>query len=189
MSPPPGYRKKMVRPGQDHPLVATYSEVQVSKGIAFYGELNRKREGLKREDGFIEKCFELYGWDDTTTIRVYMRETVARIATELFYSNYSLAVRNVNRRLEGGVVDREHGFVAVSVRATEPELEALLEYIRPGSSYYVYDGEESKYVPGDTASSEFIIVKVDDALQPERFWRRSQSFISRIEVVEEKRYG
>ena len=111
-----------------------------------------------------------------------MRETVQRIAAELFFSEYGLEVTNVYRADRDGIEDRNHGYVVVTVEATEGEIDALEEYIRPGASYFVYDGEESKYRKGDTAASEFIIVKTDEPVQPARFWRRNQSFIERMET-------
>jgi hypothetical protein len=178
-----GYEKKILRPGNDCPLSSTYSEEQVARRIAFYGELNRKRDSLPKRSPVVERHFILHGWNNTTTVRVYMRETVTRIAVELFFSNYSLEVSNRYNRFPGGKIDRDRGFVTVSVTATQVEIETLLGYLKPGTSYYVYDGEESKYVPGDTGSSEFIIVKKDDPHQPERYWRRSQSYIARVEEL------
>ena len=180
--PPPGYVKKIVNPGHDFPLSATFYPEQIEKRISFYRELNLQRERIVRRDTFIETRFALYGWDDTTTVRVYMRETVSKITAELFFSDYTLEVSNVLWKGADGRVDKDHGYVVITVRATEPEIDALAAYIHPGASYYVYDGEEAKYVAGDTASSEFIIVKPDEAVQPSRFWRRSQSFIARVET-------
>jgi hypothetical protein len=180
--PPKGYVKKIVHPGQGCPLAETFSDVQVQKRISFYEELNRKRDRLKRDGKRRCKRFVLYGRDDTTTVRVYMRETVQRIAAELFYSDYVLEVTNVYRTGREGKEDRGHGYVVVTVEATEGEIEALEEYIHPGASYFVYDGEESKYTKGDTAASEFIIVKPDEPVQPARFWRRNQSFIELMET-------
>ncbi len=178
------YLKKIVNPGCDCPLTETFTRQQVKKRIAFYKELNRKREGLPRERELVAQKFALYGWRDTTTVRVYMRETVSKIAAELFYSHFSISIKNVNFKSKNGKLDKDHGYVIVSVRATVPELKVLFEYIKPGASFFVYDGEESKYVPGNTAVSEFIITKKGDSLQPEKFWRRSQSFIARIEELD-----
>ncbi len=180
LAPPATYKKKLM--GEDCPLSETFSEEQIRRRVAFYRELNEQRDTFPRTAGEVEREFALYGWDHTTTVRVYMRETVTRIAAELFYSDYDLVVENVNFRKKNGERDKDHGCVLFHVRAQESEIRALCEYIRPGSSYYVYDGEEKKYLPGNTALSEFIITKPEDPLQPKRFWRRSQSFIS--EVVE-----
>ena len=182
---PAQYRKKVVNRGSGSPLSDTYTATQIMKRISFYAELNRKRDSLKRTERFVQKRFALYGWDDTTTVRVYMRETVSRIAAELFYSRYALAVSNVYREGRDGAIDRNHGHVVVTVRATQPEIDAMLQYIREGASYFVYDGEKSKYSAGNTDASEFIIVKPDEKMQPKHFWRRSQSFISRIEELED----
>ena len=46
----------------------------------------------------------------------------------------------------------------------------------------MYDGEEGKYLAGDTERSEFIIAKVDDPVQPAAFWR-SQSYIAAVEEI------
>ena len=180
--PPKGYVKKVIHPGQGCALTETFTDVQVQKRISFYEELNRKRDGLRRDGKRRRKRFVLYGRDDTTTVRVYMRETVQRIAAELFFPDYQLEVTNVYRTGRKGKEDRDHGYVVVTVEATEGEIEALEEYIHPGASYFVYDGEESRYRKGDTAASEFIIVKPDEPLQPARFWRRNQSFIERMET-------
>ena len=179
------YLKKIVNPGSDCPLTETFTRQQVKKRIAFYKELNRMREGLPRERELAAQKFALYGWKDTTTVRVYMRETVSKIASELFYSNFSISIKNVNFKSKNGKVDKDLGYVIVSVRATVPELKALFEYIKPGASFFVYDGEQSKYVLGNTAASEFIITKEGDPLQPEKYWRRSQSFIASIEELGE----
>ena len=180
LAPPGSYKKKLM--GEDCPLSETFSKEQIRRRIAFYRELNELRDSLPRSTKDVEREYALYGWNHTTTVRVYMRETVARIAAELFYSDYDLVVENVNFRKKNGEKDKEHGCVLVQVRARESEIRALCEYIRPGSSYYVYDGEEKKYCPGNTALSEFIITKPEDPVQPKRFWRRSQSFVS--DVVE-----
>ena len=183
--PPPGYRKKLLNPGSDCPLSETFTPEQVERRIAFYRELNEKRNRLPQEGKQVLTKFALHGWDDSTTVRVYMRETVAKISQELFNSDYSLSIENVHLRDRNGKIYKDCGHVVVTLRATEPELHALFEYIKPGASYYVYDGEESKYVPGDTSASEFIITKPEDTLQPNRFWRRSQSFIAWIEELKE----
>jgi hypothetical protein len=180
LEPPRGYTKKIVNPGGGCPLVETYTREQVGRRIAFYRELNRRRDGLPRESPPAEKRLALYGWADTTTVRVYMRETVLKISQELFRPGSSVTVENVHDH-----DDKERGYVLVSVRATETEILSLLEYIRPGAGYYVYDGEKSKYVAGNTAASEFIIAKTDDPIQPARFWRRSQSFIAAMEETSE----
>jgi hypothetical protein len=177
---PATYQKKLF--GEDCPLAETFSEEQIRKRISFYPELNQHRERIARNTPVLEKTFVLCGWDHTTTVRVYMRETVARIAAELFFSDYDLYIENINFKKKNGERDKDHGCVAVRVHARESEISKLREYIHPGSSYYVYDGEEKKYRPGNTGESEFIITKPEDPLQPERFWRRSQSFIS--DVVE-----
>lgn len=176
--PPPSYRKKLINQGGDCPLIRTYTEAQVSKRIAFYEELNEKRKQLPKEGNPVERRYILRGWEETTTVRVYMRETVSRIARELFWSVSRVSVENLNEK-----GDKDRGCAVLSVRATRPEIDALLEYIRPGAAYYVYDGEEGKYLAGDTERSEFIIVKVDDPVQPAAFWRRSQSFIAAVEEV------
>lgn len=185
--PPAGYEKKRLVPGGDFPLVKFFTPEQVRRKIAFYEELNEKREGIQKSGKVIEISLALHGWEDTTTVRVYMRETVMKIAAELFWSDYNISVQNVNKHKDDGRLDKDHGYVLLRVKATEPEIIALFEYIRPGASYYVYDGEESKYVPGKTEESEFIITKIDDPHQPPGYWRRSQSFISRI-VLHELRY-
>jgi hypothetical protein len=182
---PARYRKKIVNRGSGRPLSKTYTATQIAKRISFYAELNRKRGSLERTDRVVEKRFALYGWDDTTTVRVYMRETISRITAELFHSKYALTVSNVYQESRDGNIDRGHGHVVVTVRATQPEIDALLQYIGEGASYFVYDGEKSKYSAGNTDASEFIIVKPDENLQPENFWRRSQSFIARIEELED----
>ncbi|MBI5061080.1 MAG: hypothetical protein HZB67_02100 [Candidatus Aenigmarchaeota archaeon] len=179
--PPQNYEKKIF--GRcDCPLTETYTPEQVRRKIAFYQELNEKRNSLE-EAAPIEKKFALYGWDDTTTVRVYMREAISKIAAELLMSNYTLSVENINRKTSDGKVDKDHGYVTVSIKAAPDEISALLEYIKPGSSYYVYDGEESKYIEGNTAESEFIIVKIDDPKQPKNFWRRNQSFVARTDKL------
>jgi hypothetical protein len=179
--PPEDYVKKIVHPGQGRPLTETFSAEQVQKRVSFYEELNRKREEIRRDAETVQRRFALYGRDDTTTVRVYMRETVQKIAAELLFSDYRLEVSNIYRTDNDGREDKDHGYVAVAIRATEGEIEALEEYIHAGTSYFVYDGEESKYRKGDTAASEFIIVKPDEPVQPLRFWRRSQSFIALME--------
>jgi hypothetical protein len=178
LKPPESYIKKILNPGGDCPLILTYTRDQVDKRIAFYRELNAKRERMPRGGRPVEKSLALYGWEDTTTVRVYLRETVTKIAQELFVSNCQISVENVR---EGE--DKDHGYVLVSVRATATEIHALVGYIRPGASFFVYDGEESRYVAGNTAASEFIVTKVDDPVHPTRYWRRSQSFIAAMEEV------
>jgi hypothetical protein len=59
-----------------------------------------------------------------------------------------------------------------------------MHYLKAGSSYYVYDGEQSRYVAGKTDASEFIIVKPEETVQPEKYWRRSQSYIMRVEQLQ-----
>jgi hypothetical protein len=178
LKPPESYTKKVLNPGGDRPLVETYTRDQVDRRIAFYRELNGKRDETPRGGRPVEKRLALYGWEDTTTVRVYMRETVMKIARELFWSSGEVSVGNVQ---EGN--DKDHGYVLVSVRATAAEILSLVEYIRPGAGFFVYDGEEDKYAAENTAASEFIITKVDDAVQPARYWRRSQSFIAAMEEV------
>ena len=178
---PPGYKKKIVNPKASCSLSATFSAVQIAKRISFYPELNEKRNQLIRSRDLVTKRFALHGCDGTTTVRVYMRETVSRIAAELFYSDYSLSVENVYSEGVDGTLDRNHGYVVVTLRATRTEIDALLEYVGEGASYYVYDGEQSKYVTANTEASEFIIVKPDETVQPETYWRRSQSFIMNVE--------
>ncbi len=207
LQPPRSYKKKIINPGGDCPLSAAFSLEQVEKKIAFYEKLNRQREEITGQgnqrmsgpaayrssagfgsgrgyssgspepvpNGFrtLKKQLLLLGWEDTTTVRVYMRETVMKIIENLFFSDYELDVRNVK-------TDKDHGRVEIICTAADREFDALGKYIYPGASYYVYDGEESKYVPGDTAASEFIITRPVDPLQPENFWRRSQSFIAGI---------
>jgi hypothetical protein len=180
LEPPRGYTKKIINSGGDLPLIETYTREQVDRRIAFYRELNSKRDGLPRAGPLSEKRLALYGWADTTTVRVYMRETVLKIAHELFWSLFAVSVENVHER-----EDKDRGYVLVSVRATEAEIMGLVEYIRPGAGFYVYDGEEAKYFAGNTAASEFIITKTDDPIQPARFWRRSQSFIAAMEEAAE----
>jgi hypothetical protein len=183
--PPKGYIKKIINPGGDCPLSQTFSQDQVKRRIAFYQELNIQKKLLKRKTGIVHKKYALIGWKDTTTVHVYMRETVSKIVQELFFSEYVLSVENVSIKRENGALDKERGYVSLSLSATEPEIEALLRYIIPGASFFVYDGEKLKYVAGNTAKSEFIITKLEDPQQPERFWRRSQSFIYRVLEVEE----
>ena len=196
---PQGYQKKIVNSGPGRPLTETFTAEQVAKRISFFHELNKKREALKRSGSFETRRYALYGFDNTTTVRVYMRETVSRIAAELFFSDYALTVENVYARCRGGsrarvthgramrnpgVRDPNYGHVQVTVSATRAEIEALMEYLKEGSSYYVYDGQRVRYVAGNTAASEFIIVKPDEILQPVSFWRRSQSYIYRVEELE-----
>ena len=88
------YQKKIVNRGPGCPLLDTYTAVQIAKRI-FCLELNEKREQLIRSGELATKRLALYGCDSTTTVRVYMRETVSRIAAELFYSDYSFSVENV----------------------------------------------------------------------------------------------
>jgi hypothetical protein len=185
--PPAGYEKKKIIPGGDFPLEKFFTPEQVRRKIAFYEELNRRRDEIPKTGRVVELELALHGWEDTTTVRVYMRETVMKIASELFWSDYNISVQNVNKQRDDGRFDKDHGYVLLRVKATEPDIIALFEYIRPGASYYVYDGEESKYVPGKTEESEFIITKIDDPHQPSSYWRRSQSFISRI-VLHRMRY-
>lgn len=183
LTPPENYQKKIENPSDSYPLSETFTSIQVEKRIAFYQELNEKRREIKEASlgspELVRKSFALYGHDQTTTVRVYMRETVTRIAAELFSSDYSISVENTNHRIKDQI-DKDHGHVVVSVQATAREIDALLNYIHPGASFYVYDGEKSKYTPGDTSSSEFIVTKVDDHLQPQKYWRRSQSFIASV---------
>lgn len=182
LKPPAGYEKKRIIPGGDCHLEKFFTSEQVRRKITFYEELNRRRVRIPETGKVIELELALHGWEETTTVRVYMRETVMKIAAELFRSNYTLSVQNVNRQKEDGGIDKEHGYVLLRVKAMEPEIVALFEYIKPGASYYVYDGEECKYVPGKTEESEFIITKIDDPEQPSSYWRRSQSFISRVVI-------
>ena len=178
--PPPDYIKKIVNTGDSCPLSETYTREQINRRIAFYEELNRVRDQLPREKNSAQKKFALYGWRNISTIRVYMREKVSRMAKELFFSDYSISVKNVYITMSAGNTDKDRGYVVVVLKATIAEIEALMNYIKPGSSYFVYDGEFSKYVPGKTEDSEFIITKVKDQKQPKKFWRRSQSFIAGI---------
>lgn len=178
---PANYQKKLLGDG-DCPLTDTFTPEQVDRRISFYKELNEKREHIPKASDIVEKKYALYGHDDTTTVRVYMRETASRIAAELFWSDFTVKVENVNKKTAAGT-DKDHGYVVVTVKATMPEIRALLEYLRPGSSYYSYEGEQSKYVAGDTSKSEFIITKTDDLKQPKRFWRRSQSFIAKVKEL------
>ena len=186
-TPPPEYKKKIINPGGDYPLSRWFSPEQIARRITFYEDLNRKRDGLCRKGPWVRRRVRLYGWDDTTTVRVYMRETVGRICRELFFSDYGLEVTNVYPDR----ADRDHGHVEFTVHATAGEVDMLLSYLAPGASYFVYDGEEARYVPGDTASSDFIIAGADDPVRPLRYWRRSQSFIGRVEVEDEpgRRYA
>jgi hypothetical protein len=185
IKPPEGYKKKIIRRGESFPLIETFSSEQIARRVSFYHELNRRRAQLGAEGTPVVRRCALHGWENTTTVRVYLRETVIRIATELFNSDYEIEAKNVNWKLKNGGIDRDHGHVEVAVRAAASELAAFDEYIRPGASFYVYDGEEVLYVPGDTSASEFIIVKPDEPVQPQRYWRRSQSFISWIEELGE----
>ena len=178
-----GYRKKIINLDCDCPLFYTFTSEQIRKKISFYKELNNIRDKLPQETEQIEKQFAIYGWKDTTTIRVYMRETIEKIANELFVSDYAISVKNIHPEKSNGEIDRDHGHVYFTIRATVLEIEALLKYIKPGASYFVYDGEQSKYVAGDTRASEFIITKPSEQNQPEQYYRRSQSFISRIEEL------
>lgn len=180
------YQKKILNESDSTPLTETFSKTQVSKRIAFYKELNEHKGLVAKlslsEPNMIEKKLFLSGHKDTTTVRVYMRETVSRIAAELFSSKYTISVENINHTKEGEV-DKNHGHVIVLVKATKPEIEALLSYIKPGASFYVYDGEKSKYIPGNTGVSEFIITKANNSKQPQKYWRRSQSFIAKVEEL------
>jgi hypothetical protein len=178
LKPPERYEKKVLNPGGCRPLAETYTREQVDRRIAFYRELNGKRETIPRGGRPVEKRLALYGWEDTTTVRVYMRETVSKIAQELFWTPEAVSASNVYT-----AKDTDHGYVLVCVRATEAEILSLAEYVRPGAGYFVYDGEEGKYVEGNTSASEFIIVKPDDPIQPVGFWRRSWSFIAAMEEV------
>jgi len=148
--------------------------------------LNQKRDQISKNSidnsKIISRKFALFGYQDTTTVRVYMREIVSKIVAELFFSNYSIVVENVNP-VVGGKIDKDHGYVVFSVKATRLEIEMLLDYIKPGASFYVYDGHESKYSSGDTSNSEFIITKINDTHQPKKFWRRSRAFIARIKEL------
>jgi hypothetical protein len=177
IGPPEDYKKKIINHDDDWPLSETFTQEQIEKRIAFYQELNKKRKLLSKNSKLIERKFVLLGWNDKTTVRVYMRETVSKIAAELFSTAYELSVYNVNTKKDDGAIDKDRGYVVVTVKATKPEIKALLDYIKPGRTYYVYDGEEKKYIPGNTEKSEFIITKPEDPVQPERYWRRSQSFI------------
>jgi hypothetical protein len=183
--PPPGYRKKILNAGGDCPLSVTFSAEQIKRRIAFYGELNRRRRDLPRELRRVRRTVALLGWDDTTTVRVYMRETLSRIAAELFRPGFTLRVQNINYMDASGAVDRDHGHVVATIEAAEAEMRALFEYIRPGASFHVYDGEEARYIPGHTELSEFIITRPEDSLQPARYWRCSQSYIYAIQPVQE----
>ena len=179
--PPKGYCKKIVNPSSDCPLTETFTPTQIAKRISFYRELNEKRKQLVRSDELVWRRFVLHGWENTTTVRVYMRETVSRIAAELFYSDYALSVENVYSSFKDGKIDRDHGHVLVMLKATKYEIDALMHYLKAGTSYYVYDGEQSRYVAGNTDASEFIIAKPEETEQPEKYWRRSQSYIMRVE--------
>jgi hypothetical protein len=192
--PPPDYRKKIQRDGDDAPLSDTFTDEQLRRRIAFSEELRAERERLRsRLDGGhddsssevsprapVHRRFALLGHRETTTVRVYMRETVMRLAAELFPYRYALEVRNVRPRHADGSEDKDHGYVLVDVTATEEEIGALLANLRPGSMYHVYDGERSKYVKGDTEASEFIITRPEDRQQPQHYWRRSTSFIAAV---------
>lgn len=175
------YQKKL-HGTKEAPLTKTFTSEQVKRRVAFYKELNERRDKIRETSGLVEKKYALYGMEDTTTVKVYMRETASRIAAELFRSDFSISVENVNR-VVSGEVDKDHGHVVLTVKATIPEIEALLDYLKPGSSYYTYEGEESRYVAGETSKSEFIITKVGDVQQPKEFWRRSQSFVERVEEL------
>lgn len=183
LTPPELYVKKTINEQGDCPLSETFTKKQVGSRVAFYRELNEKREKLPRHGTFTQRQFAVYGWKDTTTVRVYMRETVESIAAQLFFSNYDISADNVYLKKENGEIDKDHGHVVFTVRATEQEIEALLEYLCPGASYLVYDGERSKYIAGDTKRSEFVITKPEDKQHPKRFWRRSQSFIGQMEEL------
>jgi hypothetical protein len=74
-----GYRKKLIDPGGSFPLQRTYTGEQLRRRLSFYEELQRRREELPRDTPRQCRCFDLLGWQDTTTVRVYLRETVARI--------------------------------------------------------------------------------------------------------------
>ena len=182
-TPPSNYIKKIINTEDSYPLSKTFTREQINRRIAFFKELNMIRIKLAREKKTYEKKFALYGWKDTSTVRVYMRETVSRIAKELFFSEYFISVNNIYISRSGGKKDKDTGYVTVIIKAELSEIEALLNYIKPGSSYYVYDGESSKYIPGNTEDSEFIITRTEDPEQPQKFWRRSQSFIERIEEL------
>ena len=97
---PSGYRKKIINTHGDCSLSETFSSEQIKRRTAFYKEINAKRDKIPVIPGLINKKYSLYGWDETTTIRVYMRETVTKIVSELFSSNYSLSVTNVNYKNE-----------------------------------------------------------------------------------------
>jgi hypothetical protein len=203
--PPPDYRKKIQRDGDDAPLSDTFTDEQLRRRVAFYEELRAQRERLRRRlDGrhgdsssehsapakgtvspaatpaSLHRRLALLGHRETTTVRVYMRETVMRLAAELFPYRYALEVRNVRPRSADGSEDKDHGYVLVDVTATEEEIDALLAYLRPGSMYHVYDGERRKYVKGDTEASEFVITRPEDRQQPQHYWRRSTSFIAAV---------
>ena len=180
---PDDYRKKVVNDGGDCPLENTFSAEQITRRVAFYEELNKKRERLSRHGRMTEQKFVVFGWEDTTTVRVDLRETIENIAKQLFFSDFRITVRNIHKKLPNGETDKDHGHVVFTVKAKEQEIEALIEYIKPGSSYFVYDGEHSKYTAGDTKRSVFVITKPGHPLQPERFWRRSRSFVYRLEEI------
>ena len=182
-APNTAYMKKIVYMGGDCPLSDTFTDEQIKRRVAFYQELNEKRKQLPHSNNYTERRFAVFGINDTTTVRVYMRETIENIAAQLFFSDFTISAHNVHRKKENGEIDKDLGHVVFTVRATEQEIEALLEYIRPKASYFVYDGERSKYVAGDTKRSEFVITKPDDRQKPNRFWRRSQSFIQRVEEL------
>ena len=183
VEPPHDYRKKLVNEDGDCPLEKTFSKGQIKRRVAFYEELNSKRAKLSRSNRTVERKFAVYGWKDTTTVRVYMRETIENIAEQLFFSDFRIITRNIHPENQNGEVDKDRGHVVFTVKATEKEIEALLEYIKPGASYFVYDPERSKYLAGDTGRSLFVITKPGDRLQPESFWRRSSSFIYRVEEL------
>ncbi|HUT65803.1 MAG TPA: hypothetical protein VMZ05_06605 [Spirochaetota bacterium] len=180
---PHDYMMKLVNENGDCPLEKTFSKEQIERRVAFYEELNSKRAKLPRHNRTVERKFAVYGWKDTTTVRVYMRETIEKIADQLFFSDFRIITRNIHPENPNGEADKDRGHVEVTVRATEHEIETLLEYIKPGASYYVYDGERSKYLAGDTRRSLFVITKPGHRLQPESSWRRSRSFIYRVEEL------
>jgi hypothetical protein len=164
VSPPPGYRKKVINQGEGCPLTDTFTTKQVETRVAFYRELNIRRQNLSKGGETDRRVYNLYGWEDTTTVRVYMRETVSRIAAQLLTSAYQIEVHNINHVDRNEDVDKDHGYVQVYVRALRQEIDALGDYIYPGASYYVYDGEKRAYVPGNTRASAFIITKPNDPL-------------------------
>lgn len=71
-----------------------------------------------------------------------------------------------------------------TVETTGPDLEVLFSYIRSDASFYVYNSRESRYIAGNNAESVLIINRPGDLKQPEKYWKRSQSFISRIAEIE-----